>query len=271
MLIKKIIHKLGINMTYSKRIGQSTFKVPIYNKLGFGNFRPTEPWMDVVLNKIGSENSKLLDIGTNVGQTLMKWKSLYPSAPYFGVEPNLQCAAYVEHLIHINNMKIAEVIPAAVANKTQLLELFTSTTDPSDVAGTTVPKFRDGQTEKGKKVVGLNFDFFKSFSADIIKIDVEGAESLIIESIFESGVPNQPLILCEILPTYNENNVDRLNAQKQIETTLKTNDYSIFRIDTNLAKINEIESIEVHSDLALCEYLFVHKNRRNEVLNQFNV
>ena len=269
MLFKKVLHKLGINKSYTKRVQQSTFKVPIYNQLGFANFYTTEPWMEKMMAKLGSQDTKFLDIGANVGQTLMKWRSNFKTAPYLGVEPNLQCAAYVDRLIKLNNLTACEVIPVAVTNETQFLELFTSSTDPSDIAGTTVPNFREGQNTKGKKIVGLGYQLFDEFNPDIIKIDVEGAEQLIIEAIFCNPPKNNPVILCEILPAYNEQNTSRITAQNKIVSILHENNYQLFRIDTEKLSLNAIETIEIHGDLNQCEYLFVHQDQIENTLSKF--
>src|SRR5690606_20114495 len=83
---------------------------------------------------------------------------------------------------------------------------------------------------------------------DLVKIDVEGAESFVIKSLFE--VCQNAIIICEILPVYNEKNVDRLKRQNEIEDLLKINNYSIFRIEKSpVIKLNLIHEIGVHGDI----------------------
>ena len=270
MIFRKVLHKIGIQRSYSKTVGTKKFKIPIYNKLGFANFSTGEPWMDEVLQNVGSKETKFLDIGANIGQTLMKWRGNFETAPYLGVEPNLQCAAYVDFLIKTNNIKAAEIIPVAVTDNTQFLDLYSSQTDPSDVCGTTVPNFREEQNQNGKKVVGLNYSLFRDYKPDIIKIDVEGAELNIIRSIFEAKNETSPTILCEILPCYNDENISRIKAQDELITILKKNQYCIFKIDTVNVKIKEISKIRIHGDLTQCEYIFVHKEHKSNLISSFN-
>ena len=270
MIIRRIIHKMGINKSYKKRVGNSVFKVPFYNKLGFANFSDFEPWMQEVLLKIGNENSKFLDIGANVGQTLMKWKSAYPNAEYLGIEPNVQCAAYIDYLIKLNKIDNASVLPVAISESTSLLQLYKNETDPSDVTATIVPDFRKEHIVKGEKVISLDYSVLRSYNPEIIKIDVEGAESLIVKSIFNGDNNSKPIIICEILPVYTEENLERLNSQNTIVNTLRKNNYHIFRIDTKNIKLKPLDNIEVHGDLNKCDYLFLPDESSNSITRKFD-
>ena len=50
-------------------------------------------------NLLKKKNGAYLDIGVNIGQTLMKLKSVNPKIEYIGFEPNATCVHYVNKLI----------------------------------------------------------------------------------------------------------------------------------------------------------------------------
>ena len=95
-----------------------------------------------------------------------------------------------------------------------------------------------------------------------IKIDVEGAESEVIEGLKNTIIKHKPIIMCEILPVYDPNNsmgMLRLQRQINIEHVLEELRYKIHRILIDGTLIPK-ESIEVHSDLQLTNYIFINED-----------
>jgi len=227
--------------------------------------------MQIVLKKLGANNSVFLDVGVNVGQTLLRWKSEYPDSKYIGIEPNIECVYYVNKLISENNFINSTILPIAFSDKQDLNFLYTSLTDPSDSTATTIKDFRENETRKAIPIVSMSYSLLGSkYKFDIIKIDVEGGELEIIQSIFNFGACHA-IFICEILPTYNSKNTKRINRQKEIENILNANNYSFFRIlKGDRIRLKQIKSIEIHSDLTLSDYLFVPNNKIEEVLSKFN-
>jgi len=228
--------------------------------------------MDALLMKLGSNETKILDVGVNVGQTLMKWKSLFPKAYYLGVEPNINCAHYVNDLIQKNELQNATVLPVALSNEPKINFLYTNSLDPSDIAASTIENFREKGNNKSNSIASLSFKEISSIETfDLIKIDVEGAESDIIKSIFSLPLLNKPVIICEILPVYSASNVDRLKRQELIQEILTDNNYLIFRIKkSNKLTLDQLEKIDVHSNMENCEYLFIHHDNAEKIKSNFN-
>ena len=84
ILFKKILNKLGFRSTYSLQKNGHLTKIPIFNDLGFANLQNAEPWMYQLLKQLGSNEALLLDVGVNVGQSLISWKSAFPDGKYIG-------------------------------------------------------------------------------------------------------------------------------------------------------------------------------------------
>ena len=268
-MIKRIINKLGVYKTYSLQVGNKQFKVPIHKGLGFTHFADSEPWMDEVLKKLGSHDCKFLDIGVNVGQTLLKWKALFPDSNYVGFEPNRGCVDYVEDLISKNNLNSCKIYPYGLSTTKEKTKLYLLGNDPGDSSATTIENFRENENRHSIEIETIPLSSIDDNSFDVIKIDVEGAELEVLKSIFE--VPGTPVITCEVLPVYSSDNIERLNRQNAIATLLSQHDYQIYRIIKHeKISIEKLDSFDVHGDLSKSDYIFLPKSKQSVILAKFN-
>lgn len=257
-MIRRVLNKLGIYRVYPLKVGNKTFRVPIHKGVGFSNFVHSELWMDELLKAFGSDKTKFLDVGMNVGQTLLKWKAIYPKAAYIGFEPNPNCTAYLKKLIKENNFD-CQVYPYAVDVIGQERQLYLPTRDKGDSSASMLENFRENNLSHIQiKTTSFKNENLSEF--DLVKIDVEGAELFVLKSLFE--VCQNAIIICEILPVYSNDNKDRLERQQQIEAILKKHDYLIFRIlKTSNAQLELIQEIGIHSELSKSDYVFVPKSK----------
>ena len=64
-----------------------------------------EPWMNSVLKDVFKVcEGTFLDIGVNLGQTLLHVKTLEPARKYIGFEPNPTCCFYANSLIEFKRV-----------------------------------------------------------------------------------------------------------------------------------------------------------------------
>lgn len=265
-ILKKVI--AGFNFSIKKRINGKYYKIPILGGLGMSNFLLEELWMIDLLGIIVKSNKgKFVDVGANIGQTLLKLKSVNKEIEYLGFEPNPNCIYYTNKLIHINSFKKTTILPVGIYKETKL-ELLNHYSDSMvDPSASIISDFRENTVFRSEFVPLFSINDLKediNFNDMLVlKVDVEGAEMEIIESLFEVIKSNNPFILMEVLPVYNENkNPDRLKRQCKIEDILKNLNYTIFRILKNKKEflgLEKLDSFGVHSDLNQCEYLFIPK------------
>ena len=86
---EKIARRIGlfkfINFIWFIKIGGTRFKIPVIQEMGLGNFTVTEPWMmDLIQDLYKKKTGAFIDIGANIGQTLLKLKSVAPDVDYVG-------------------------------------------------------------------------------------------------------------------------------------------------------------------------------------------
>jgi hypothetical protein len=130
-----------VNLTARYEVNGRSVLVPVLSGIGFDNLAAYEPWMDrVVALLLRRKPGAFVDVGANLGQTLLKVKTLAPEVPYVGFEPNPVCCHYLEKLIAINRFRSCTVLPVGLSNTAGLVSLHTRT--DSDCSGSIVPGLR---------------------------------------------------------------------------------------------------------------------------------
>ncbi|HYF70798.1 MAG TPA: FkbM family methyltransferase [Ohtaekwangia sp.] len=274
----KILKKLRVlpylNLKGSIILNQTRFTIPIIQNTGYDNMFMSEPWMVALMKVIlKNENKCFIDVGVNIGQTLLKLKSVSDKIKYIGFEPNPLCIFYVKNLIKENNFTDCHLIPVGLSDSTGIgvLNFFSDST--TDSSASIISDFRPNlkivrkeyvslfQVDQIKEQIGFN-----EFS--ILKIDVEGAELEVIKSFLSLIEQNKPIILIEILPAYDETNTDRIERQNEIVRIVTAIDYSIYRVikqNDKFLHLKEIFNIELHSDMNLCEYVMIPSDKKDKI------
>jgi FkbM family methyltransferase len=240
------------------------FKIPIINEVGINNYLSlSESWMHHILKRLLDTEKTFIDVGINLGQTLIKVKATNKSIRYIGFEPNPNCVNYINELIKVNNLQNIEIYPIGISDKSTVLKLNLFSDSEHDSAASIIEEFRDSNNIKRSINVPVfnisELGLTNNPKVGIIKIDVEGAELEVLKGLKERIKSDRPLMLIEILPTYSSQNANRVNRQNEILNLIIEFNYSIFRIikaKNNFIDIKEMQSFDIHSDLNLCEYIF---------------
>ncbi|MBP7997643.1 MAG: FkbM family methyltransferase [Chloroflexi bacterium] len=268
---EKIARRIGlfkfINFIWFIKIGGTRFKIPVIQEMGLGNFTVTEPWMmDLIQDLYKKKTGAFIDIGANIGQTLLKLKSVAPEVDYVGFEPNPACVYYLRELFKANHFKRSIVIPTGLFNADRLMELLFFGLSEVNSGASIIMDFRPtNKVYERQHVPVFRFDeVHKTLPIEqiaIIKIDVEGAEMEVLQGLQKTLMEQRPFLIMEILPAYNDQNFQRLERQRQIEQFAKEANYSIFRIlktdKERLLGLEDLEIIGIHSDLRKCDYVFI--------------
>lgn len=274
----KILYRLRIlkylNLVCKINLNNIKFRIPIIGEIGYSNLHMSEPWMFSVLKIIiPIKNNLFIDVGTNIGQTLLKLKSASFDVNYIGFEPNPSCVFYMEKLIELNQFNNVDLYPVGISTEIGLASLNQYSISNFDSSASIIEGFRPNQKVVKKINIPL-FDFKKlnldNINISILKIDVEGAELEVINSFKEKIRNDKPFILIEILPAYNQENVFRIERQNQILDLLNEigyNFYQVIKENETLHGFKNIREIEIHSDLNLCEYVFVHNQDKRTFEN----
>jgi FkbM family methyltransferase len=229
----------------------------------WSNLHSHEAWLfNIIKESLENKPGAFIDVGVNIGQTLLKVKTINASNDYIGFEPNPTCCFYVNDLIKFNELKNCKLIPVGLSDKAAVVKLFKKSA--TDAAASLIEGFREQAFYSSEDYVPVfEGDYLLSLlnleAISIIKIDVEGGEVEVIRGLRSSISKYQPYILCEILPVRDigtELGSFRKERQDALEKILREENYKIYRILHN-GEIIPLEQFEIHSDLSLCEYMFV--------------
>ena len=262
----KLLYKLVKKVNWSKKVHKNgvTFTVLIKDGVGIMNFIDDyETWFDDILAKIiEKEDAVFIDIGANIGQTMLKVLPKRPNIRYYGIEPNPHCVKYLEALADANKFKHVKIIESAISDADGEIELLTRYGD--DILATTTHLFRKFTKYAVKTKVGMTtgdavIDAENLTQVNIIKIDIEGGESKAIKGLMGTIKKFQPYMICEILPLPTEDEgvtTFRTMSANSILSNLRELNYLAMNIVTG----NEINSVEdLSTSLESCNYLFLPK------------
>lgn len=255
--------------------GSTPMRVPIINGLGYYNLFDREQWLGTIMGKLlPGKHGAFLDVGANLGQTLLKLISVEKDRPYFGFEPNFSCCSYVQQLIRLNNLLWHQIFPVGLSNTNQVAKLYLN--GQADVNASLLEGFRPNSFYASSRYVPVfEGDFLLSSigvpSIAIIKIDVEGMELEVIQGLRNTIDTQQPYIICEILPVWDaetERGKFRKSRIDVLESTIGDHGYSIFRIlhDEGLIELKKLETVP---DLRQCEYLLVPNADKAKIVQIF--
>jgi len=234
----------------------------------------SEPWMIDLLGKVLRQPGAFLDIGVNVGQTLVKVKSLDPDREYVGFEPNPVCIAYLQELIRDNRFANCTVIPVGLYTEDGVLALDLFSDSATDSSASLIENFRPDHKVYSQVLVPVfRYNavdrFVKSDRVGIVKIDVEGAELDVVNSLSTMIRRDRPVILVELLPVYSERNAARKSRQDELERILSDLGYAILQVEKNAdntySGLRRLAGIGIHSDLTQCDYVLVPQERLDDL------
>ena len=102
-ILKKLNLLLMFNFSLTIRFNNSKIKIPFINGSGLTNFVLKRDWLDSMIELfVKNDDVTFIDVGVNIGQTLIRVKTAYPAANYLGFEPNSTCTSYAQQLIKTN-------------------------------------------------------------------------------------------------------------------------------------------------------------------------
>ena len=256
-----------INFSLRKSLNGKSFRIPMVAGLGGAMRRHHEPWMLQNLVEIaGQAEGTFVDVGVNLGQTLLAVKSIGEDWDYVGFEPNPCCLFYTMNLIQLNQLEKCVIYPFGIAGSTGTVDLRLKSLTGGE--GSIVPGFRPEEEYRRRiKVPVMGGQDLPEELLDkhigVLKVDVEGGELEVFEAMRTLIEKNMPLIISELLPVYDaatERGSFRQKRQDVLTGMLGDLGYCIIRLHPDGTR-ELLEEIEVHGDMTLTNYLFVPAGR----------
>lgn len=286
-IIKNIIFAIlkTINFTLPSFVSSYGYRIPISGTIGYYNTVKTEKWMlDLLIKLYKNHDYDFIDVGTNIGQTLMKVKSINKNINYIGFEPNPLCCQYINNLIKINKFDFTTIVPSALYESNILLNFYSEDEDSTDA--TILKNLRSNRDYiENRFVPAFSFDEIYSqlnigYKKTIVKIDTEGSELEVIKGMQGFIEAKKPIILCEVLFSDDLSKSqfvhDRCNELKNILDELNYSIYQICKSDNqdNVTALKHVNFFNEgiwnpHTSPALCDYIFIHNTTESNILKLF--
>ena len=250
-----------INFGLTVKINNTRFQIPfIGSKMGTENIMLVEAWFTgifMALRKVISKDECFIDVGMNIGQTVLKIRSVDKTISYIGFEPNVVCVNYLYKLIRLNRLERVRIFPVGLGANSEILTLHA---DNEFASGASMIKgFRKNQIIKFEyNTPVFNGDvILRDEAIGIIKIDVEGFEVNVINGIVEILRIKRPFVICEVLPNYGNLDSERFKRQTELENLLHSLNYIICRVDETKSKISRLATIGSFDSMADTNYVFI--------------
>lgn len=166
------------------------------HKISFAN--PLEFWQiykDLFIQNTYFFNSNdksplILDCGGHIGVSVLYFKKLYPNSQIICFEPDPKNQEYFKRNVEQNNLKEITLIPAALSDKNGTAGFFSSknwsilnkSTWSWGNSLVKHPEVSDA-THKVIKVQTVKLSSYINKPVEMLKIDIEGAETLVLNEI----------------------------------------------------------------------------------------
>jgi FkbM family methyltransferase len=237
-------------------------KIPVLGGIGSENTALSEPWLFPILaHLLTVKEGAMIDVGVNLGQTLIKLLALDGTRRYVGFEPNPQCVNYATAVAVANGARQVTIVPCGLSDRFGVVRLYSR--GPTDSAASVIEGFRDSREYSDSSLVCIapGDDVLSNIEPGpvaIIKVDVEGGELEVLAGLSQTIIEHRPFVLCEVLPVYDEATAIGAMRRERADGLLRRLgelDYDIYRMSHN-SKLNRLSTIPTHGRLELSDYLF---------------
>ena len=261
--------------------------VPVTGDESFKYLDWVRSWKATLFERLARpDRGAFLDVGANIGQTLLDLHLVQPETLYFGFEPNPACLNYLHDLININSLQHHVILPVGLAEEAKIAPLYAYDNRITDQDATLLPDLRGGLQTLLCFVPCFPLDAIREDigiqSIGFVKIDVEGAELEVITGMRNSLALWRPVVLCEVLfsfptPSHLASVKDRIHHLMQLLREMR---YQVRQIhkSPNHSRINEAVKIQefpsaywTEENRHLCDYLFIPIEDEMRVLHELGI
>lgn len=183
----------------------------------------------------------IFDAGANIGLSTLFFKKIYPNSRIVAFEPNPEAYNFLINNLNINNIQNVVVHNIALGNKDGEIEFYLSSNmATADIGASTIKEHVEYfHKNKGKmkiiKVPCKKLSDFIQGKIDLLKLDIEGSESIVISEL-DKRIKN----IANIIMEYHYNFTHQNNPLSSIISIMEKNNY-LFKIigGREARKLNE--------------------------------
>ncbi len=228
--------------------------------MGYEHLFKPNLWLTELLSIIKIQDGSFVDIGANIGQTLIQVKSILKHTDYIAIEPNPACIYYLIQLVKKNKLENVQLFSGALSQEASFRNLFFFKDSITDTCATIIKNFRPQSDAIAPQIVptikwSTISNFLEIKDMAYVKIDVEGAELEVVRSLMGSIQRHKPIVFIEVLTS---NSQTRTMRQKELSSLFTHLGYRILRIIKNqrgLERLVSCAGFQANKDPGNCDYL----------------
>lgn len=186
-----------------------------------------------------NESPIIFDCGANIGMATLFFKWLYPNSSIYCFEPQKSTFEILEKNIRNNNLKNVHYYNLALSNSNGFIEFYGE--DGSNLMSSIVQQRSIGTKVE---VECRKVSEFVQQPVDLIKIDVEGAENLIIKDLTESKMLNKQNFK-QIIMEYHHKISSEKSSFGGFLLPFEKENYE-YQVRTDFSQLNTFQDILIH-------------------------
>ncbi|QIF03894.1 FkbM family methyltransferase [Roseimicrobium sp. ORNL1] len=134
--------------------------------------------------KAHREDPVILDCGSNIGMSVLYFKSLYPKARITAFEPQPTAFHCLQETIQRNQLADVTAHAKALANETGEIAFYTKDESPGSLLAS---RMKERTSERCQMVSATKLSEYITGPVDFMKLDIEGGEQDVLIDLVESG------------------------------------------------------------------------------------
>lgn len=180
-----------------------------YNVLGFKIKVENKDYLpDIIFEHFGfntyffnttKKRPVIVDIGANIGDTAIYFKWLYPNCSIYAFEPHPEAFKLLVKNVQLNKLKSIFAFNTALGNSVGKINLYSSDNTYSRTSSiNSSAKINDSKVEKIQSSITKidSFEVLRNIkNIDLLKIDIEGAESELFETLDNILIKTNKVVL----------------------------------------------------------------------------
>jgi len=145
--------------------------------------------------KISEKTPTIVDCGANIGLSVLYFKKVFPHSKVLAFEPDPRTFRLLEKNIKNNQLVDVQLFNKAVGEKKEKLTLYSFNDFEGGPGNTIDAKYISFKNKKEFEVEVLPISSLNLEKIDILKIDVEGAESFIFKDLVKNNLLEKVKVL----------------------------------------------------------------------------
>ncbi len=136
------------------------------------------------LFRTDAEIPTIVDCGSNIGMSILFFKTIYPTAHVIGFEPDPQTFEILQSNVERNSLTEVDVHPFALSERNGTIDFYHNEHD----AGSLLMSIHE-ERMKGERITvqTRKLSSFISVPVDLLKMDIEGAEEEVLQELAASN------------------------------------------------------------------------------------